>query len=275
MYVRLESRGLLVTFDFHSMADEEKVINIASLKQGENLKIEDVDVILSVSQWKLHSLYHDDWSEFEKILRKNDLDFGIQRIAPYRDKDSARLNYQLIQTSNIQSDEDIHKLIQPTQQMLQKSADRDKNILIRTLVCEDEEQEDSIGNLIGKVIKKNPSLINDAYVQNEIQEMISSYCKLAKTGKLLCNANYQYMISDPVGLAQWALYRDKTKVKGLIPPYNVYSRYWMDKGIATIDACRSPITDISEHNILTVCDDSTPEIDKMKKYYSCVTSGIV
>lgn len=54
---------------------------------------------------------------------------------------------------------------------------------------------------------------------------------------------------------------------GLIPPNAVYSKYWMKKRVEKIDACRSPMTDIAEHNILDVCNKDnvyrlgiTPEI---------------
>ena len=106
------------------------------------------------------------------------------------------------------------------------------------------------------------------------------------------------MISDPYGLCQWAFnwyywmdekgdISDSHKHRaiqvardveangiGLIPPNAVYSKYWMKKRVEKIDACRSPMTDIAEHNILDVCNKDnvyrlgiTPEIyDEMERY---------
>ncbi|NDO52280.1 hypothetical protein FMM75_23950 [Lachnospiraceae bacterium MD335] len=65
---------------------------------------------------------------------------------------------------------------------------------------------------------------------------------------------------------------------GLVPPKMIYSNYWMGKNVSKVDACRSPMTDIAEHNILTVCnsDNITQDVfSEMEIYYKYLTSGII
>ena len=111
------------------------------------------------------------------------------------------------------------------------------------------------------------------------------------------------MISDPYGLAQWSFnwfkwqryethgvedrvieHIPKTPREeimsgiGLIPANHVYSEYWLQKNVSVIDACRSPMTDIAEHNILTVCNKDNIADDvysEMETYYKYIKSGII
>ena len=81
---------------------------------------------------------------------------------------------------------------------------------------EDVEEEEKLKTTtLNKALLKNPDLIKDKYVGGQIQKIIKSYLNRAKAGKLYPdgNSNYEFMISDPYGLCQWA--------------FNWY--YWMDE----------------------------------------------
>ena len=345
-------KGLLVTFPImeYAMAKGFKTIVDVRYKgmsedEIEYIPIEDVDVILTESQWKYKKLYKSDGMgcNFDLYNSNPEAIWGVQRVAPNPkdEKDCVRQNYQLTTTSNVREDEDIDKLIVPTEKYLRLLAEGKPEYILYALAkdikdlsdTEDEEdmddeesdidcEEDNGADnedvdaeeklkttTLNNALLKNPDLIKDKYVGGQIQKIIKSYLNRAKAGKLYPdgNSNYQFMISDPYALCQWAFnwyyWMDEkggisdshkhraTQVArdieangiGLIPPNAVYSSYWQKKKGEKIDACRSPMTDIAEHNILTVCNKDniykvgiTPEIyDEMERYYRFIKSGII
>lgn len=309
-------KGLLVTFPFKELAQElgrEYTTDVL----GRKMKIKDIDVFLTISQWKNHALYDDDFKIYERNM--DNVIWGVQRVSPKRDKDNVKLNYQLEQTSNMQSDEDIERLCKPTEQYFRALADGDDAVVLFSLMndtiisSEDNsdiecvenvtENEDDFWSSIdttsfNKALIKNLDLLQDTYVRGQIKKNLEFAFKQAKVGKLYTehNSNYQFMISDPYALAQWAILRDDisdgdgnyptTPMKngkdrfyfGLIKPYHVYSKYWLDRNVEKVDACRSPMTDIGEHNLLTISNSqntSDDTFEKMKKYYRFIYSGII
>lgn len=309
-------KGLLVTFPFKELAQElgrEYTTDIS----GRKMRIKDIDVFLTISQWKNHALYDDDFKIYER--NEDNVIWGVQRVSPKRDKDNVKLNYQLDQTSNIQTDEDIERLCSPTAKYFTQLADGDDAVILFSLMndtiisnednmeieCVENvtESEDDFWNSVdttpfNKALLKNLDLLQDTYVRGQIKKNIDFAIKQAKVGKLYTehNSNYQFMISDPYALAQWAILRDEIvdmegnyptspmknrKDKfyfGLVKPYHVYSKYWLDRNVEKVDGCRSPMTDIGEHNILTISNSQNTDKDtfeKMKKYYRYIYSGII
>ncbi|MCI5586414.1 MAG: RNA dependent RNA polymerase [Lachnospiraceae bacterium] len=331
-------KGLLATFPFKEFARRKGYTHIVDVRykncSEEEIRyvdINDVDIILTESQWKYKKLYADNsgkvGNNFDYYNDNPEAIWGVQRYAPKTDKDIAKLNYQLEHTSNIQSDDDIQKLIEPTEKYLKLLAEGKPEYVMYALLKEvilqneDKEMEQSDEDMemdsdiknpdelktttLNKAIFKNYELLDDAYVSGQIKQMITGILNKAKCGKLYPehNSNYQFMISDPYGLAQWAFnwydlqkygthgIEDKSIEHiphspqeeilggiGLIPANHIYSKYWMNKNISTVDACRSPMTDIAEHNILTVCNKENIASDvysEMEIYYRYITSGII
>lgn len=337
-------KGLLATFPFKEFARRNGFTHIIDVKHKDSsednveyVDIEDVDIILTESQWKYKKLYKDNAGKvgcnFDFYNSNPEALWGVQRYAPKVDKDISKLNYQLEHTSNIQLDEDIQKVIEPTEKYLRLLAEGKPEYVLYALLKEavmqntetDSEQEDiciaddmedtnndeeSTENkstdwdklkttTLNKALMRNCDLLNDSYVNGQIKNMIIGILNKAKCGKLYPehNSNYEFMISDPYGLAQWAFNwfewmrygtqgienSEVTNVSamngiGLIPPNHVYSKYWLKKNVSKIDACRSPMTDIAEHNILNVCNKDNISADvysEMEIYYKHINSGII
>lgn len=310
-------KGLLVTFPFKELAQElgrEYTTDVL----GNKVRIKDVDVFLTISQWKNHALYDDDFRIYERNI--DNVIWGVQRVSPREDKSNVKLNYQLEQTSNIQTDDDVKRLCEPTAHYFRQLADGNDAVVLYSLmndtIVSDEdnvdiecvenvttETEDDFWSSVdttpfNQALLKNIDLLHDTYVRGQIKKNLEFAFKQAKVGKLYTehNSNYQFMISDPYALAQWAILRDEiadengnyptspmknNKDKfyfGLIKPYHVYSKYWLDRNVERVDACRSPMTDIGEHNLLTISNDKNTSDDtfaKMKKYYRYIYSGII
>lgn len=310
--------------------------------EAKYVDIDKVDVILTESQWKYKKLYADIQGRlgynFDYYNNNAEALWGVQRYAPKVDKDISRFNYQLVQTSNIRKDEDVERVVDPTKKYLRILANGEKEHIMYALLketmrkvkesdsslqeaddTEDIEIEDMESetdstpieyeelrtSTLNRAIYKNHNLLQDVYVSNQMKKMIKGILDKAKCGKLYPehNSNYQFMISDPYALAQWAFNwfdwklngtqgRENRVIKhipttqkeemvsgfGLIPANHVYSNYWLQKNVSVIDACRSPMTDIAEHNILNICNtENTPVdvFDEMEIYYKYITSGII
>ncbi len=313
-------KGLLATFPFRQFAEDKgftKILDIRykgrDIKESDYVDIRNVDIILTESQWKYKKLYEDIRNrgsynfDFYHIGGGTEVIWSVQRIAPKENKDISRLNYQLVQTSNLRSQDDINAVIEPTMKYLHLLAEGKKEYILYSFLKDIEMQQTDDENgveeyceidyenlkttTLNKVLRKNHELLNDAYVVNEVKKYIKSILDRAKCGKLYPehNSNYQFMISDPYALAQWAFNwydwtynttpsEEQINNIGLIPPYYTYSKYWMNKGVSKIDACRSPMTDIAEHNILTVCNSDNVDSEtyaEMRKYFNYINSGIV
>lgn len=312
------------------------------VEEARYFDIETVDVILTESQWKYKKLYADIQGRlgynFDYYNNNPEALWGVQRYAPKVDKDISRLNYQLTQTSNIKKDEDVERVVEPTKKYLKILANGEKEHIMYALLKEtmrklkesdssmeeaddiedfefDDMESKAISSQIdyeelrtstlNRAIYKNHALLQDEYVSNQMQKMIKGILDKAKCGKLYPehNSNYQFMISDPYALAQWAFNwldwklngtqgRENRVIEhipttpreemlggfGLIPANHVFSNYWLQKNVSTIDACRSPMTDIAEHNILTICNQENTAVDvfdEMRTYYEHITSGII
>jgi len=262
-------KGMLATFDFHSFAREKAIESITDI-WGNSYYIEDIDVILSESQFKLWSAYPN-WRTFEQNMVKNNLFWGVTRTNPKRDKNVAFTNYQYIQTLKL-SDKDIKGLCEPTVDWLRGVA-TDEDPLQAILFLLGDKYDDIFEVMsakdidIGKAVVLNNELLKHPYVKNRIHHMIEKKINDACMGKLAVQGNYSMMIADPYAQAEFAL---GLKVNGLLQDKEHYSHYWNKLGVTTVDACRSPMTHYSEHNILNLKNTRD-----MQYYYNHLDSGII
>ena len=100
-------KGMLCTFDIHGFCKKRNkknyIVNtIYKDNNGEYIKVDlrDYDIIVSESQFKL-------WNSFPNVetyienCHKNNLYWSIPQYAPKQAKDILKLNYQFIQTLNL------------------------------------------------------------------------------------------------------------------------------------------------------------------------------
>ena len=262
-------KGMLATFDFHSFAYESGITNITDI-WGQTYDIENIDVILSESQFKLWSAY-DSWKTFERNMNKNNLYWGVTRTNPKKDKNVAFTNYQYIQTLKL-TDKDIKELCQPTISWLNGVA-TDKDPLQAILFLLGDKYEDIFEIMsakdidIGKAVVLNNELLKHPFVKAKIHHMIEKKMNDACMGKLAVEGNYQMMVADPYAQAQHSF---GLQVTGLLKDKEHYSNYWLRQGVTKVDACRSPMTHYSEHNILNLKKNRDTDF-----YYGYLDSGIV
>ena len=119
-----------------------------------------------------------------------------------------------------------------------------------------------------KALTLNPNLLKDNYVKSQILKTLKRKIKDAKIGRLWVRGNYSFQLSDPYGLAQWAL---GMQVTGLLKANQMYCNFWNQRTDNEKILCsRSPLVHSSEHLIRDLVYN-----DEMKEWYQYIVSGIV
>lgn len=264
-------KGCLLTFDFKTYLKEVCGVEVIKSIYDEEFKVDDVDVLITESMFKMHSFYKS-VKEYEEYHKKYGLKWGVARYNKKVDDSYSLLNYQYIQNNNLNI-ENIDTLINPTVEWFNQICSGDQfystmySIGSQGKDAKFQEIIENCGSTYTKAIVKNTKMLEDGYVKKKIYESIKESFKQAKIGRVWCRANYQFMISDPIPLLQNLA---NIEVKGIIPANYVYSAYWNKYIPEEIDLCRSPMVDRHEHNISKLYND-----ENTKKWYKYLYSGII
>jgi hypothetical protein len=266
-------KGMLVTFDFHKFASDVAKTNKIIDYYGKEWDINDIDILLSVSQFKMYKQYKS-WDEYKQLHEYHGHSWGVTKVNQKHDNEMALLNYQYIQTLDLDKTK-INSLIKPTIDWIEKICSGDKlhTLLFLLGSCKESDTISKIFNKTNnnyvKAILYNDKLLNDPYIRKKIYDGISTKIKEAKIGRVWVKGNYQAMISDPFAQAQW-VFNKNGGVTGLLKEHEHYSHFWNERNTVNVDACRSPMVDFHEHNVLNfIRNDLTSE------WYQYIKSGII
>ncbi len=266
-------KGDLVPFDFKEYAKRNGITTIFD-KYGKEYNINDIDVILSESQFKMHK-YYSSWQEYLSYFNKYNLKWGVARYNKRSDPEYTPVNYQYIQVLSL-TDQEINKLIEPTVEWLEQICSGDT--LYAMLYCfggfdatQNIEYKDIYSraqNTAMKAVVKNPEFLKDSYVQRKIYRNIVEAINRCKIGKIWIRGNYQFCISDPIAQCRNAL---GLSPDGEIPADNVYCNFWNDRNVdGMVDICRSPMIDKHEHNPCALYRS-----DEADYWYQYIRSGCI
>ena len=255
-------KGLVATFPISDYLKSRGIEEVVS-SCGDILKVDEVDIFISKSQFKMYKVYQKKvesmqekitaWEYHQKSMEDNGLLWGVVMPNKKEDDSKKESNYQYNQALNLNTDEDINELTFQTEQRLIKLCKHDIKQVFRTLMidrdvvkvefCEDKEvDEDAVEDdiekyqtLLQKVVEHNEDFLNDSYIQTLINKECRSKFKNAMLGKLIFDGNFQFIVSDPVAQAEW-IYKNHTtnenrnnpevKVQGVVKAGQIYSNYW-------------------------------------------------
>lgn len=264
-------KGMVCTFDFHKFAREIAKNNIITDIYGVKYNINDVDIILTESQFKLNKFYKS-WQEWEENIHKNKLTWGVSRVAPQFDNEYMLTNYQFIQTLDLNKKQ-IQGLVKPTIDWF-NSILNNYDLYATLFMSGGFKNEEAVKSMLEytenpytQAILYNPEMIKDGYIQRKIYANIQKKIRQAMIGKILVRGNFQMMIADPYALCEYAF---GMEIKGLLKEGQHYSNFWNKKGVKEVDAMRSPLTHYSEHNILDL-----QNTEEMREWYKYITTGII
>lgn len=264
-------KGNLVPFDFKSYARENGISTITD-RYGQTYNIDDIDVLISESQFKMVR-YYSSWEDYLYYHHLYNLKWGVARYNKKFDDEYVLTNYQYIQVLDL-TPEDVKGLVSYTTDWINKICSGNKlyailyNLGVRSGEEDLKEVYSSCGSIFTKAIAKNSFMLQDGYVQKKIRNAIKESIRQAKIGRIWVKGNYEFMISDPVAQCRSAL---GLSPDGLIPANHVYSNFWNTRTDShEVVCCRSPLTHYGEVNPLNLYHDNTAA-----KWYRYIYSGII
>ncbi|MHC8426751.1 RNA dependent RNA polymerase [Bacillus velezensis] len=241
-------KGMLNTFPIHEFCETVNNgnyrIRTSYKDENGNLKIadlRDIDVILTESQFKL-------WDSFPSIevykenCIKNNLRWGISLHSPKKDKDILKMNYQFLQTLNL-NNEDIENICEKFVNWITGVNGENIYYSILFLIGTDI-TDDKIENYLNKsdnhwikALIVNPDLINDKYIKKKIYDLMKKKIQRGCLGDIILDGNFQTLVSDPYAMMQHIC---GLEVTGLLGKREYYSNYWNKKGVKYVDSMRAP-----------------------------------
>ena len=264
-------KGNLVPFDFKEYAKEHGVTTIKD-RYGTEYNVEDVDVLLSESQFKM-AKYYSSWEGYLSYHKAYNLKWGVARYNKEFDDEYVLTNYQYIQVLNLNK-EDIDGLISYTTNWIKNICSGNLeyaltyNVGVKNPALNVDSIINSCGSTFTKAIIKNPEMLKDGFVQRKIYNSIKESIRQAKIGRIWVKGNYSFMISDPVAQCRSAL---GLSPDGLLPANHVYGNFWNKRGVSgEVCLLRSPLTHYSEVNVQKLSNT-----EEMQKWYKYIYSGII
>lgn len=267
-------KGLCAPFDFHKFAKE--IAHIERIKDvwGVEYNINEIDVILTVSQFKMWKQY-ENWQDYLHYFNKYGHSWGVSRVNKENDDEFVLTNYQYLQTLNL-SNENIKDLAQPTIDWINSIGEGDlMNVLLYLMGGRNDNEEDEAEQIFNEVqmdfvkaLTLNPQLLKDDYIKSQILKTLKRKIKDAKIGRLWVRGNYSFQISDPYALAEFAF---GLPVNGLLKANEMYCNFWNERTENKEILCsRSPLVHSSEHLVRSLVSN-----EKMQEWYKYLWSGIV
>ena len=271
-------KGMLCVFDIKNFCLEVNngnyVVDTIYKDSDDNYikaDLRDYDVIITESQFKL-------WDSYPNIetyinnYHKNKLFWGISQYTPKHAKDILKLNYQFIQTLNL-NQESIEKLAQQFVDWIYGVSYNDVYYMLLFLLGVNnneysiKEYLKSSDNYWIKSLIINHDLKNDKFILTKIKELIKIRIKNGCMGDIFTNGNFQVLVYDPYGFMQHVC---GLEVTGLLQKGEFYSNYWNERKVKQVNGMRSPLTYRSEHVIMDLRKDKETE-----KWYKHCKLGII
>lgn len=264
-------KGLLATFDFHRFSEEVAHNDVIKDIYGNEYLCNDIDVILTESQFKLWKGY-DSIEQHAEAMKKYGLSWGVTRIGAPEEKKVMRTNYQFVQVLNLE-DDSISELCKPTIDWFEGISGSNyyyKMLYLLGKMAREPEMDNvwkKLQDNATKALMLEPSLLKDSYLSEKIASSIRKKMKEAYIGKLLVNGSFNFLYFDPYALCEYVF---GMKVNGLLKEFEFYADFWSKKGVDTIAGLRSPMTWRAEVNKMPL-----KHTLEMQDWYKYIKSGII
>lgn len=232
-------KGMVFTFDFQDFAENVAHKYIVKDAWGDEVDVRNVEMILTTSMVKLWDSY-ESCDDYVQNCIDNGYTFGIAKTCPKELESERNLNYQFIQSYDL-DDDDIDKLIAPTMNEIRDvlGGDWRKTILFMKGDSLNEGNIEKVENGYLKALMISRKMLNDPYVRNSVYQLIRNRINEAKVGVLKVHGNYSIVSGDPYSLCQHIFGQEVT---GLLKAGEIYNKYWYDCGAEKLACFRAPMT---------------------------------
>lgn len=261
-------KGMSYTFDFHKFAKEIAHNNIVTDVWGQQHNINDINLILTASMFKLWDSYRS-YKDYSEQFHKYNYTYAITKATPKILDNQRALNYQFIQSYQL-SNEEISDLIKPTVSEIKSVLHNDVGKSILFLRGESVTEENVLSDLPDNYVKAimiDDRMLNDPYSIDMINAAIKKKINDAKIGVINVHGNYQVLSGDPYALCQHIFgLIDDTANCGLLKVGEVYSNYWANEGVDRVCCFRAPMS--CHNNIRAMNVVNNNEANEWYKYMS-------
>lgn len=250
-----------------------------------NIKEQKIDVFLTESQFKFHSMYNsfEEWkTAFDTDIEYNghtyQRTFNISEVSKNMDKlkDELWSAYQPLQTLYF-TEAELLELSKPTVSMTRllytdvKEFIEYRGIAIESDIEETESEEkyykeSNLTPWYYKALALDDSLQYDPYIRSKIEHDLESLQRRIFMGKIILNGNYQTAIPDLLALMQHIC---GMPVIGALKKGEIYSNYWNIKEVERVSIWRNPHIAHEWINAKAVNNEDT------HKWFKYQNSGIV
>jgi len=252
-------KGLLVPFPFDKFAKIRKKKCIVKDIYGLNHNVieEGIEVIFTKSQFKMWK-YYSSWKEYQdSFIKYNCLSAKCNEEDDFFS--DAKLNYQMLQTLNEMTDEELAIISKDTFKNISNIGE-DKNAMLRVLGVT---KSNITKSYFQQALDLYPELLLDPFSRETLKDVKKSLVNEAKSGKLNSKGKYTFIIPDLYAFCEKIFWNSKNP-SGLLLNGQVHCSLF--KNDEKLDCLRSPHL-YREHAVrLNVLDDSK------KKWY--VTRGL-
>ena len=259
-------KGAVFPVDFQEFARRHNITDITDV-WGNTYNIHDIELVLTESMLKLWDSYAS-MEDYLENCSKNHYTFAITKSSAKSLENTRTMNYQFLQSYDF-TDAQIDELIAPTVLEINDilSNDYRKTILYVKGCNLNDTNVRYLDNSFATALMIEPKMINDPYVKNQLSTMIKKRIDEAKVGVLNVPANYSFVSGDPYSLCQSMF---GLPVTGLLKAGEVYSKYWIEKGIDKIVSFRAPMTSHNNIRLLHVVHN-----DEMDTFYQYMTTPTI
>ena len=271
-------KGLVTVFDFHKFCEVKnnenyEIESIYKDKNGNRIKadLRNYDLIISESQFKLWDSY-ENVEKYIENCHNNNILWGVANYSPEYYDDYVFLNYQFIQSLNLDKDE-IKELCSIFKDWISSVGYNNIYYTLLFLVgqhCTETRLKEYLKSwdiYWIRALLSNPNVYKDKYIQEKIYSYLTGIIKRACLGAIPVRGNFQYMVTDPYAYMQFVCGQEPT---GLLQEGEFYSNYWNKLGITKVDSMRAPLTHFSEHTPLTLIKNEETE-----EWYKWCDNGII
>lgn len=227
-------KGLLVRFPFDNFIKEKcngEAIVYDIYGQEHDIIKENIKYIFTKSQFKLYK-YYSSFDQYKEYFKKyqceacycNEEEDNIQ---------SAKINYQMLQTLSDIKDEEIERITRKTIEEINKIGS-DFQTTMRVLGAT---KNNLTPNYFQQALMIYPELFRDVYHKEILKQTKKSLIKQAKGGRLVVRGRYQFLSPDLYAFCEW-LFLEDNNPNGLLKDGEVYSK--LNKNGAELACLRSP-----------------------------------
>ena len=201
-------KGMVCVFDFHKFSREVAGKHIITDLYGDEVDTDNIDMIITESQFKLWKGYHS-WKHYLECCKENDGRWGVTKFTPKEDKTAVFTNYQFLQVLNLDTPEKIEELCNPTVKWLDSIISQDSDYSLLYLLgglCDkplDEMELDDFMDVFNsleapvRALILNRDMLGDTYIKTKLARYLNTKINESYIGKLLVDGNFQTMLSDP------------------------------------------------------------------------------